>query len=210
MQRFARAVAAGILVSAAAPAAPALAETCDTLAYGYSGSADGCQAFCKPDNPAYPNLIQKVKDDKFTQKNVAPGKFGWKHTTRLPFLVSSCQVKATPAGPRFGGYNCTVTICGFLQTATPRTTRQQTVDRNRADTPVPRVGPPQPGSLGSDTTTTPTTAGGATQGRASTAGTPAKLTAPGPNVPAAVGTQISPVGVPSSGAVRPTLPPNLR
>ena len=149
MQRIARGLAAGILASSATLAAPALAATCDTVPAGGSGTADGCQAVCKPDNPLYPSLIQQVKDDKFTQKNVAPGKFGWKHTTRLPFLVSSCQAKAT-FDPNHGTYNCIVTICGFLQTATPRTTRQQTVDRNRADTPVPRVGPPQPGSFGTN------------------------------------------------------------
>src|SRR5215470_3766343 len=63
MQRIARGLAAGILASAATLAAPALAATCDTVPAGGSGTADGCQAVCKPDNPLYPSLIQQVKDD---------------------------------------------------------------------------------------------------------------------------------------------------
>src|SRR5262249_56843352 len=115
-----RGVGAGIFFSAAAPAAPALAETCDTFAYGgsYTGP-DFCKTLCQPNNPDYPNLIDQVKHDKFGHgKSVAPGKFGHKEDIPiLPFLVSSCQVQ-TRMDPNSGYFYCTVTMCGFLQTAT--------------------------------------------------------------------------------------------
>jgi len=120
------AFACGCFLSAAVSGGPAQAQTCDTLKY----VGTNCDSLCQPDGIRFPILIQMVQKQRHT---------------KLPFLVTSCQARTgnDPEVP-----TCIVTICGFLQTATPRTIRTKRIDTGRTDTPVPRIGPPQPDLLG--------------------------------------------------------------
>jgi len=163
MQRLFRALSAGaILVSATAPSATdAVARVCDTFSYD---SYYPCDALCDADFPRRPDLIQQVKQDKFGR-----GK-------SLQFLVTSCQAQVRFGDGHDGYFYCQVTICGFLQTATPRTMRIPPPDLGRANTPPPRFKTPAPGLLEGDagfsrnapsatgTPIAPTTGGGTSTG----------------------------------------------
>src|SRR5262249_6450333 len=104
------------------------AQTCDTVRY----FSTNCESLCKPDDPRNASLIQYVQ--KY-----------YRHT-RLRFLVTSCHGQSgfDPDGSAV----CIITICGFIQTATPRTTQIPPPDLGRANTP--RFKTPAPGLLEGD------------------------------------------------------------